>query len=217
MAPHEAAVRRREQHRADARRTILDATESLLMEAGYGGFSMRSLVDRCGYSAPTIYHYFGDKPGLLDSLLEERLQGLVGDLRKVPRRGEDPVVHVRDLCLAFAIWAKQNPSHYHLLTQPRAEEAPQLPSGQETLQLLSDPLDAFAELAFMSEADLEMLRQSIWTCVHGLISLPPVRPNVPWEKDLLERTLDALLNGWLELCRIRSSAGEQSGPLPGRD
>ena len=97
----EPARKRREQSRADARRIILDATEALLVEAGYEQFSMRKLVDRCGYTAPTIYHYFGDKPGLLDTLLEERLEKLVKDLHRVSL-GEDPVANMRATSRAFA-------------------------------------------------------------------------------------------------------------------
>ena len=54
--------------RSQARRAILDATQSLLVEGGYEAFSMRRLAERCGYTAPTIYHHFGDKPGLIGAL-----------------------------------------------------------------------------------------------------------------------------------------------------
>ena len=90
----EPAKRRREKSRADARRIILDATEAMLVEEGYERFSIRKLVDRCGYTAPTIYHYFGDKPRLLDTLLEERLENLVRELHEVSL-GEDPVANMR--------------------------------------------------------------------------------------------------------------------------
>ena len=59
---------RRARQREEARRTILDATELLLIESGGFDFSIRSLSKRCGYSAPTVYHYFGDKDGLIDAL-----------------------------------------------------------------------------------------------------------------------------------------------------
>ena len=78
MTPTSAAEKRRQQNRADARRTILDAAELLLPEVGHDGFSIRRLVARCGYSAPTIYHYFGDKAGLIEALLEERCHREMG-------------------------------------------------------------------------------------------------------------------------------------------
>ena len=67
---------RRERQRQEARRTILDATESLVIEKNGSDFSIRELGKRAGYSAPTVYHYFGDKDGLIEALLEERVSRL---------------------------------------------------------------------------------------------------------------------------------------------
>ena len=71
-----------------ARRAILDATEALLVADGYESFSMRRLVERCGYTAPSIYHHFGDKRGLIDALIEERFRRLVDRIRAVPSEGD---------------------------------------------------------------------------------------------------------------------------------
>ena len=71
MEPHPSEIRR-SRHREEARRAILDATEAILLEDGVELFSIRKLATRCGFTAPTIYHYFRDKDGLIDALLEER-------------------------------------------------------------------------------------------------------------------------------------------------
>ena len=47
-------VERRERQRREARETILDAAEALIIEAGGSNFSIRSLGQRSGYSAPTV-------------------------------------------------------------------------------------------------------------------------------------------------------------------
>ena len=69
-APLASAADRRRQQRDDARGAILEATESILVEEGYERFSMRKLAARCGYTAPTIYHYFDDKVRLFEALIE---------------------------------------------------------------------------------------------------------------------------------------------------
>ena len=94
MTAIQPAERRRLQSRAEARRAILDATEALLVEDGATAFSMRRLAERCGYTPPTIYHYFGDKQRLLDELLDERCRTLVRSLRRVGLDG-DPVRDLR--------------------------------------------------------------------------------------------------------------------------
>jgi len=198
---------RRQQNRADARRTILNATESLLADSGLQGFSMRGLVDRCGYSAPTIYHYFGDKPGLIDAVLEERLEDLVAQLERAPVMA-NPVAQARALCLDFARWGIRNPTHYHLMNEPRVQDLPPGSAHQKAVDLMSEPLNALIQGGQISEVQLELIRQSLWACLHGLISLPAVRPDFDWSPNLLEASVDVLLAGWLaEFCPVPALGG----------
>jgi len=210
MPPIRAAQRRRAQNRADARRTILDASEALLLEVGHEGFSIRRLVSRCGYSAPTIYHYFGDKTGLVDALLEERLlQALVAALRAVPTH-TDPLVEARARYQAFARWGIEHPSQYRLLMEPRAEDAKPLPSGEEALALLQTPFERLAELGRLPRDQIDAVSQAIWACLHGLISLPVIRPDVDWQPDLVERSLDAVIRGWIRDERVAADPPDAS-------
>ncbi|HIG00524.1 MAG TPA: TetR/AcrR family transcriptional regulator [Myxococcales bacterium] len=194
--PAEAAALRRQQNRSDARRTIIDATEALLTESGLGGFSMRALVQQCGYSAPTIYHYFGDKPGLIDAVLEARLEDLVREIEQAPSDG-NPVLQARALCLVFARWGLRNPTHYRLMNEPRGRELPPDSAHQRAVDLMSEPLNALIQNGQISEAQCQLIRQSLWACLHGLISLPAVHPDMEWSSDLLEISVDVLLGGWL--------------------
>lgn len=192
----ERAEQRRRLVRAETRRSILDAAEELLVEGGLDGFSMRRLADRCGCSAPAIYHYFRDKPSLVDALLEERLQTLVAELRRVPL-SDDAARNVRTLTCAFADFALRNPSHYQLLVLNRGPEAPEPASGEEARAILVEPLESLVDAAGRREEDFEALRQSLWSLLHGMILLRTTRPDEVWQPALLERAVDALLQGWL--------------------
>ena len=151
------AARRREQNRTDARRAILDATEALLLEQGEEKFSVRKLVERCGYTAPTIYHYFGDKSGLLAELLEQRLQGLLVSLREVTLVS-DPVENLRALFRAFADFFIRNPTHYHLLSESRSTQTDALPSAEEARLLLMQPLEVLDKQGHLHGSSLEETR-----------------------------------------------------------
>lgn len=179
----EPAKRRREQSRADARRVILDATESLLVGAGYERFSIRKLVDRCGYTAPTIYHYFGDKKGLLDALLDARLRGLLRRMKRVAL-GEDPVENWRHQTLAFIRFGLKHPTHYQLLMMPRGADEPLLPVAEQLIELMLRPFSALQEAGRLVAGDVEAARQAVWAMVHGLISLQNGLPDVAWQADL---------------------------------
>jgi len=185
---------RRMAQRDRARRAILSASEALLLDAGYEGFSIRRLVDRCGYSAPTIYHHFGDKGGLLDALLEERFEKLASRLRRVPRNG-DPVQILRELALAFVRFGLRHPRHYRLLSLARQPDRAPPPSAEEARQQLERAWRTLWEAGRLRTRDVETAGQSLWALAHGLISGHIQRPDGPWSRTLVEDSIDALLRG----------------------
>jgi AcrR family transcriptional regulator len=199
--PIQPAHQRRQQYREDARRAILDAAEELLVEGGLDGFSMRRLAERCGYTAPTIYHYFRDKPRLIDELLEERLRTLMAELRTV-ELGRDAAENVRALGVAFARFGIRNPSHYRVLVMYRGPDAPDPPSTEELQRLFDEALDELVARGDLAgEDDLKSLRQGLWSLLHGFILLQTARPDEGWAPDLLEKGLDAMIRGWMRPCR----------------
>jgi AcrR family transcriptional regulator len=188
------AARRRHRQREEARRTILDATEALLLEDGYEAFSMRRLADRCGYAAPTIYHYFGDKPGLLAALLEERFGDLLGVVRRV-HPAEDPAQYMRAIARAFVEWGMRNPTFYRLLTLPRPEPATPPRSAEEARAVFEQPVHALARAGRLHTDDVEAVKQTVWALLHGLVHLRLSRPDEPWSPRLLDVALDTMIRG----------------------
>lgn len=204
-----SAEQRRSQQRADARRAILDATESLLVEEGYESFSIRRLVERCGYTAPTIYHHFGDKPGLLDALLEEVFQKLVRLIHRVPE-SDDPIEYLRALARAFVRFGLRNPTHYWLLTQPRDPASPRPRSVEQVQELLEKPWLELWKKGRLRSSDAGSASQSLWALSDGLIHLRASRPDHEWSKSLVDDSIEALLRGL-----IAPAKGPERG-RPGR-
>jgi AcrR family transcriptional regulator len=54
----------------DARRAVLDAARELFAELGFERTTMRAVAARAGVDPALIYHYFGDKDGLLFAALQ---------------------------------------------------------------------------------------------------------------------------------------------------
>jgi len=178
----------------DPRRAILDAAEGLLVEMGPEGFSMRRLVARCGVSAPTIYHHFRDKQGLIDALLEERFSELVRELEAARRPG-DPLGTLRAYLLLFTGFGLRNPSHYRLLALVREPDLPPPQTAERARALLRDPLLRLEEAGRLRVASAEVAQQVLWALVHGLISLRAARPDHPWAPELVEEAVEAALRG----------------------
>ncbi|MFT5443389.1 MAG: AcrR family transcriptional regulator [Myxococcota bacterium] len=203
MSAH-TAQERRSQTREQTRKTVLDATEALLLASGNNSFSVRELVDRCGYSAPTIYHHFKDKDGLIDALLEQRLTLLAQDLKRVPLV-EDPVENLRALTRAFALFGLRNPTHYQLLMQVREEHTAATEASEEARRLMEIPAQQIAERKWIELGDLDALRQAIWTMVHGIVSMRVLRPDVEWKEELLDQSIEGIVRGWLTPAAKRQS------------
>jgi len=61
----------KENRREAKRAVILAAAGSLIIERGYEGTNLDAICERAGCSKTSIYHYFGNKEGLLSALTED--------------------------------------------------------------------------------------------------------------------------------------------------
>ena len=190
----ETHEQRREAQRDLARRAILDATAELLLEDGYDAFSIRRLVERCGYAAPSIYHYFGDKDGLLDALIDERFSKLMAQLKRVPRSA-DPVAYIRGLAIAFVRFGMKNPEHFRLLFTPRAGDQKPPPSSEEARKLIEETFGALWDGGRLRTGDPQTAGQALSVMCQGLVWSRISRPDYAWGKTLTEDAIDALLRG----------------------
>ena len=194
--PTSPSERRRSLQREEARRAILDATEELLVADGYERFSMRRLAERCGYTAPTIYHYFRDKQGLLDAVLDARLRLVLERLRRVPS-GLDPAETVRQMLGEFARFGLDHPTHHRLLSMNRPEGAPMVPAAEEIGGLFEGLFGELSRRGRLRGGDVEQAIQFIWMVLHGIVSLRSARPDVEWKQWIVDYSLDTALRGLL--------------------
>jgi AcrR family transcriptional regulator len=191
----QTAAQRRSKLRADARRAILDAAESLLAEGGYEAFSIRRLTERCGYTAPSIYHHFGDKLGLIDAVLEEHFGELLKVIGGVPT-SEDPLETIRARSQAFARFGLGNPTHYRILTTRRDPTARPLQAAEDSRALLEQPWRQLIEQGRLAPEHIDLAQQSCFALLHGIVSLLLSRPDLAWPPAIVEASIDALLRGW---------------------
>ncbi len=193
--PPKSQEHRRSRQRQESRRVILDATEALIVEDGIEEFSIRKLAARCGFSAPTVYHHFGDKDGLIDALLQERFERLLRGVRRVPT-GQDPVENLRQMCHAFLRFGLSNPRFYRLMMTAGPDGADRVtPAAEESRDLLEAPWRDLAAAGRLRDGDVEAAKQSLWALCHGLIALRIGRPNHPWSDNQIEVGLDSMLRG----------------------
>jgi AcrR family transcriptional regulator len=203
---------RRERERTETREKILDAARELFIEEGFDGVSMRKIADRIEYSPTAIYMHFADKEQLFMEICHEdfrRLaQSMVG-LAQVP----DPVERLRRIGDAYIEFGLENPNHYRTMFMT---PHPPIADSEEALKGKGNPEEDAYELlrATVREAlsagafrehlrDADLISQTLWAGVHGVVSLQIAKSDDPWVpwSDIRQRArtmTESLLHGLLK-------------------
>lgn len=203
---------RRERAKLETRETILEAARELFIQEGYEGVSMRKIADKIEYSPTAIYGYFADKDELFREICHcdfAKLAQSVSGLAKVP----DPVERLRRIGHAYIEFGLKNPNHYRMMfmtPHPPILESELALAGkgnpeEDAYELLRATVsEALHAGAFRDELkDADLVSQTLWAGVHGVISLHIAKsedPWVPWRslKKRAELMIDSQLHGLLK-------------------
>ncbi|HEU4327953.1 MAG TPA: helix-turn-helix domain-containing protein [Roseiflexaceae bacterium] len=93
----------------DNRSNILHHALALFAARGYEAIGVQEVVDAAGITKPTLYHYFGNKRGLLDMLVRERQAPLLARLEPAARYGGDLTHALRQVAGAYFEFARHEP------------------------------------------------------------------------------------------------------------
>lgn len=66
----------------DNRTLLLQCAKELFYAKGYDAVGVQEIVDRAGLTKPTLYYYFGNKIGILKTLLDTKFEELRENIRK---------------------------------------------------------------------------------------------------------------------------------------
>jgi AcrR family transcriptional regulator len=181
--------------RPDTRQALVDAAISVVSRQGVDGASLRAICARVGVQLPTLYHFFGDKRGLLDAVLAASLERYLAHKRALPATG-DPRADLRrgwDLHVGFAL---ENPAIYPLMFPLRAGPAPE--AARRSLELLRAGFDTLAEAgALRPGVTAELATRTLSAALRGVattVSREPEHPgNAPLSATVRDAVIDALI------------------------
>lgn len=171
---------RRERERDAARSRILDAARELFAAHGYEGVSMRGIAEKIEYSPTAIYQHFRDKDALIQELCYIDF-GKLADQLQVALQNPDPIERLRLCGAEYLKFAIANPNHYRLmfmspypvrdLTEEHAEIKGK-PESDSYALVRHLVMTAAAEGALRDPAaDLDLVAQTLWAGLHGVIAL----------------------------------------------
>jgi AcrR family transcriptional regulator len=202
-------LERREREKLETREKILDAARELFIAEGYEGVSMRKVAQKIEYSPTAIYMHFPDKEQLFLELCHSDFRRLAAAFIKL---GEvkDPVERIRRIGHTYIDFGLKNPNHYRMMfmtAHPPAEDAMEgkgNPEEDAYAFLRETVRGAIAAKVFRSDlTDPDLLSQTLWAGVHGVISLHIAKaedPWVPWRslKKRADLVIEGLLSGLLK-------------------
>ena len=200
---------RRAREKSETRDKILDAARELFINEGYEAVSMRKLAEKIEYSPTAIYLHFADKEELFHELCHEDFARLA-EVFQSSAMPLDPVERLRFIGQTYVDFGTRYPNHYKLMfmtTHPPAE------LNDEDCEIKGNPeVDAYAFLKLSVQqaidagkfraglGDAELVSQTMWAAVHGVISLNIAKSHDNWVdwRSLEERAnlmLDTVLHG----------------------
>lgn len=103
-----------EEGKGDTRMRLLDAAADLIAAAPGEDFSLRKVCDRAGVKMPTLYHFFGNKQGLVDAVVERGFELYLAQ-KEAHESSGDPIQDIRDGWDAHVDFGLANPGFYTLM------------------------------------------------------------------------------------------------------
>ncbi|WP_187262893.1 TetR/AcrR family transcriptional regulator [Pontibacter beigongshangensis] len=97
---------------ADNRSIILDCSLKLFAAKGYDAVGVQQIVEAAGIKKPTLYHYFGSKRGLLETLMQEQFTPFMTQLRSVAAYTGDLPLSLRQVVVCYFEFAMSQPTLY---------------------------------------------------------------------------------------------------------
>jgi len=179
---------RREREKSETRDKILDAARELFLSEGYDGVSMRKVAEKIEYSPTAIYLHFTDKEELFHELVHEDFARLATVFQSAAMPA-NPVERIREIGRTYVEFGTHYPNHYKLMFMTphphHTEEEMAIQKGNPEEDayafLKATVMEAIAGGRFRPELDdAEMLTQTMWAGMHGVVSLEIAKADDPW-------------------------------------
>ena len=188
------------------RSRIIETAAGLLAESADVDISTRAICDAAGVTAPTLYHHFGDKDGLLAAVVDfgwaAFLETKLAAAAVVHDHVADDIRAGWDNHLEFA---RENPSFYKLMWSPAV--AATSSAVREAYQMLHGRLELGAgrgQLRLSSEAAARIVLSASTGAALSLISQPDLYGDVAFATHLREAVI-----AWITVPQDATSAAHQ--------
>ena len=174
---------------------ILEAAAELIADSPDAEVSTRAVCEAAGVSAPSIYHYFGDKEGLLSAAVDYSVSRYLESKREAATAVHDDVAD--DLRAGWdnhLQFARENPGMYRLLWTPAvARESRAAAEGHETLRMVLERGASRGQLRMSTDTATRVVMAAVTGAALSTVSQPELFGDGRFAETLREAVIAAVV------------------------
>lgn len=164
-------ARRSEHTQEQIKEMVLSAAESILIEDGYEGLTVRKIAQEIGYTVGSIYMVFCNMQELLLHIKSRCLEQLIAELQASTDINDDKhaVIALADCYLDFA---RANLNRWRLVFDSGQDNSQTVPEWyQQKFEQMFEPIEeAFKRLCpTAGDEQARHAARTLWCSVHGVL------------------------------------------------
>ncbi|MGD9959353.1 TetR/AcrR family transcriptional regulator [Nocardioides sp.] len=159
------------------RARLVDCATQALATGGVAALSLRVVAAEAATTTNAVYALFGGKAGLVRAAMEQALANLKEEQARHVVESGDPRLDLSELARSYRRWAVRFPALYSIIFEGRVfddEQPLAYTSAYPAFDRLVEAVRRAADAGQLSESDAQRVALSLWTSIHGWITLEPV-------------------------------------------
>ena len=163
-------------HHGNLRSALLDAAASIISDTGPQGLTIREVASRAGVSHGAPYRHFSGKDDILLAVVEQGFALLEQTMaERKAAADDDPISQFAASGMAYVDFALQQSAYYRVMFSGNllsaGGELSLEHTSRETLQEMVRNIEECQALGIVRQGNPEVLALTIWSTVHGFVSL----------------------------------------------
>lgn len=169
MSTSKVPASARPYHHGNLRQAVVSAALEVLAREEPSSLSLRDLARSVGVRHSALYTHFRDRTHLLAVIAGDGFRALLGQMRAV---AQSPRGRVVELAETYVRFARANPAYYRVMFLPEVGRPENNGDFREVCEACFQTLvQAIQEGASFSAEEVHERAVSIWSTLHGLVSL----------------------------------------------
>lgn len=162
-------------HHGNLKNALINAGVEILAKEGISGLSLRKVAKKTGVSHSAPYAHFSDKQALIAAISTEGHTHIYEKITQIIDQYQDPVQQLVETACTYLNFGLDEPDLFRITFSGVVEQEREYPAlvemTQKNFSLIKDIVVRCRDVGIFKEESEELLAQSLWGAVHGMVSL----------------------------------------------